>query len=330
MIFVGYAHSQVLAGLAMGILGYPHHVVLLLIAMLLVTAGLGLFQVVVFHHCSHLTVFRKREINIFVGRLISVILLFKHFDSYRHEHMLHHSHNKLLTDEDEFADFVFQTCQLKAGEPIGVLRMRVLLHIISPIFHGRFTYRRIRAAWGSTRRVDTAIGVAFWLATAAAAAVTGHTQAYLLLWVVPVTILLQIATVGRILCEHSFPDLDIIRVRGRDLSSHATGGVFAGSMPPAAPALTVSGLAQWLRWWVSMLVIQVPVRLVILVGDAPCHDFHHRKPASRRWTSYIQARQSDREANTASKANYHDTWGLFHAIDATLISLSRLPPGTQI
>ena len=79
-----------------------------------------------------------------------------------------------------------------------------------------------------------------------------------------------------------------------------------------------------------MVVIQGPVRLVILVGDAPCHDFHHRKPASRRWTSYIQARQSDREAGSAAKADYRDTWGLFQAIDATLISLSRLPPGTQI
>ncbi len=330
LIFVGFAHLQVLSGFLMGLLIAPRSVAFLMLAMLLVTAGLGLFQVVVFHHCSHLTVFGKREINILVGRLISVILLFKHFDSYRHEHMLHHSHNKLLTDEDEFADFVFQTCQLKAGEPINTLRMRVLLHIVSPIFHARFTYRRIRAAWGSPRRIDTAVGVTFWAGSALAATITGHGQMYLLLWVVPVTVLLQIATVGRILCEHSFPDLDIIRVRGRDLASHATGGVFAGSMPPAASAITLAGFAQWLGWWISMLVIQLPVRLVILVGDAPCHDFHHRKPASRRWTSYIQARQNDREASLTSKAGYHDTWGLFQAIDATLISLSRLPPGTQI
>ena len=330
LIFVAYAYTQVITGVVMGALATPHHVVVLMFAMMLVTAGLGLFQVVVFHHCSHLTVFRRRELNILVGRLISVILLFKHFDNYRHEHMLHHSHNKLLTDEDEFADFVFQTCQLKAGEPIGTLRIRVLLNIISPLFHARFTYRRIRAAWGSSRRMDSIVGITFWAGTGLLAAVSGYWQTYLLTWVIPVTVLLQIATVGRILCEHSFPELDIIRVSGRDLTSHATGGVFAGSMPPNASAKTINGLAQWLGWWVSIVVIQLPVRLVILVGDAPCHDFHHRKPASRRWTSYIQARQSDREARTVGKLDYRDTWGLFQAIDATLLSLSRLPPGTQI
>ena len=80
-----------------------------------------------------------------------------------------------------------------------------------------------------------------------------------------------------------------------------------------------------------MLVIQLFVRMVVLVGDAPCHDYHHRKPASRRWTSYIQARQHDKEAgSTVFKKGYTDIWGLFRAVDGTLASLSRLPPGTPL
>ena len=331
LMFVGYACAQVIAGLVIGLLAWPDHPLLLIAGMLLVTAGLGLFQVVIFHHCSHGTVFRARELNILVGRLISVILLFKHFDTYQREHMLHHSHNKLLTEEDEFANFVFETCCLRAGEPIGVLRKRVLLNLISPWFHARFTLRRMQAAWSSRRLIDSAAGIAFWGITAALAIASGHALAYVLVWVLPVTVLLQVATAGRILCEHSFPELDVIRVRGRDLSSHATGGVFPGSMPPAVSAGTVNGLVRWSLWWASMLTVQLLVRVVILVGDAPCHDFHHRKPASRRWTSYIQARQHDCEAGSAVfKAEYRETWGLFRAIDATLVSLSRLPPGTEI
>ncbi len=331
LVFVGFACAQVFFGLTVGILGTRYQPALVLAGMLLVTAGLGLFQVVIFHHCSHGTVFGSRASNLLVGRLISVVLLFKHFDSYKHEHMLHHSHNKLLTEEDEFADFVFHTCRLKAGEPINALRRRVLLHLISPIFHAGFTIRRMQAAWGSPRHIDTGVGVAFWAITTLLAVATGHGLAFLLVWVCPVTVLLQIATVGRILCEHSFPELEIIRGRGRDLATHATGGVFAGSMPPATPASSLSGLTEWALWWASMLGVQLLVRLVILVGDAPCHDFHHRKPASRRWTSYIHARQSDRAAASALlKAEYRETWGLFRAIDATLISLSRLPPGTEI
>ena len=331
LLYVWYACSQIVFGLMIGLALGGHSILALALAMVLVTAGLGLFQVVIFHHCSHGTVFRHRNLNILVGRLISVILLFKHFDSYQHEHMLHHSHNKLLTEEDEFANFVFETCRLQAGEPINALRRRVLINLISPLFHARFTTRRLKAAWGSRRGSDTLAGVAFWSIAITLAAASGYFWTFVLVWILPVTILLQVATVGRILCEHSFPELDVIRVRGRDLSTHATGGVFPGSMPPALSAATLPGLAAWLRWWAGMLTIQMFVRTVVLVGDAPCHDFHHRKPASRRWTSYIQARQHDREAGSAMfKAEYHETWGLFRAIDATLVSLSQLPPGTEI
>ncbi|WP_431269975.1 fatty acid desaturase [Dankookia sp. P2] len=87
---------------------------LLLPAGLLATCcGLGLFQVVVFHHCSHGTVLKTREANRRAGRLISALLLFKRFEDYQREHMMHHSPNKLLTEEDEFADFVMGMCGLE-------------------------------------------------------------------------------------------------------------------------------------------------------------------------------------------------------------------------
>ena len=301
------------------------------LGMVLATAGLGLFQVVVFHHCSHGTVFRDRDTNVLVGRLVSAVLLFKHFDAYKRGHMLHHSNNKLLTEEDEFADFVFNTCRLEAGVPLAVLRRRVLLNLVSPLFHGRFLVRRVQAAWGSPDRWHNATGMGIWAALALAAVAAGQVPAFVLGWVVPVTVLLQMATVGRILCEHSFPEPEVIAARGRDLTAHATSGVFPGAMPPAESARTPRGAWRWLGWWANMLTVQLFARAVVLVGDAPCHDYHHRKPASRRWTSYIQARQHDAQAGSSVfQTGYKETWGLFRAVDATLASLSRLPPGTPI
>lgn len=329
--FVAVALLQTLLGAVLSVAALQIFPPLAPFGMLLTTAGLGLFQVVVFHHCSHGTVFRDRETNISVGRLVSAILLFKHFDHYKHEHMLHHSNNKLLTEEDEFADFVFNTCRLEAGVDLAVLRRRVLLNLLSPVFHARFAFRRFRAAWGSHDRQHNVVGIAVWTALALAALATGAWLSFLLAWVIPVTVLLQAATVGRILCEHSFPDAEVIATRGRDLTCHATGGVFPGMMPPAARAASARGALAWAGWWLNMLIVQVFVRLVVLVGDAPCHDYHHRKPASRRWTSYIQARHSDMEAGSSVfKTGYKETWGLFRAVDATLASLSRLPPGTPL
>ncbi len=329
--FVAVAVLQTLLGAVLSVAALRLCPPLAAFGMMLTTAGLGVFQVVVFHHCSHGTVFKDRETNIQVGRLVSAILLFKHFDHYKHEHMLHHSNNKLLTEEDEFADFVFNTCRLEAGVDLAVLRRRVLLNLASPVFHARFAIRRVQAAWGSHDIQHNVVGIAVWTALALLALATAHLTAFLLAWVIPVTVLLQAATVGRILCEHSFPEAELIAARGRDLTCHATGGVFPGMMPPAARATSPQGALAWLGWWLNMLVVQVLVRLVVLVGDAPCHDYHHRKPASRRWTDYIHARHNDAEAGSAVfKADYKETWGLFRAVDATLASLSRLPPGTPL
>ena len=329
--FVAVALLQTVLGAATSALALHLCPPLVLLGLLLTTSGLGLFQVVVFHHCSHGTVFRQRETNVLVGRLISAIVLFKHFDAYKHGHMLHHSNNKLLTEEDEFADFVFNTCRLEAGVPEAVLRRRVLLNLVSPVFHGRFLVRRVQAAWGSPDRAHNVIGLGAWMALALAAWAAGQLPAFLIGWVLPVTVLLQAATVGRILCEHSFPEPEIIAARGRELSCHATSGVFPGVMPPARTARTPRGLLLWAGWWANMLTVQLLVRIIVLVGDAPCHDYHHRKPASRRWTSYIQARQQDAQAESSTfKTGYSETWGLFRAIQATLASLSRLPHGTPI
>jgi len=111
--------------------------------LLIVSAsGMGKLQAVVFHHCAHGTVFRERSTNRRVGEAISILLLMKHFDVYQHEHMLHHSPNKLLTHEDEFTQFIMNLAGLRPGLPKADLRRRVLISFISPFFHLRFLLAR--------------------------------------------------------------------------------------------------------------------------------------------------------------------------------------------
>lgn len=188
--FVAVALLQTVLGAALTVAALQAWPLLVPLGMLLTTAGLGLLQVVVFHHCSHGTIFGARKANILVGRLISAVLLFKHFDRYKQEHMLHHSNNKLLTEEDEFADFVFNTCRLEAGVAVSVLRRRVVLSLVSPLFHTRFLIRRVEAAWGSHDRWHNLVGMAVWAALAVMALATGQWIGFLLAWVVPVTVLL--------------------------------------------------------------------------------------------------------------------------------------------
>ena len=74
-----------------------------------------------------------------------------------------------------------------------------------------------------------------------------------------------------------------------------------------------------------MLTLQLLVRVFVLVGDAPCHDFHHRRPG-KKWVNYAYARQADMEAGCPGfPRNYADSWGLFAAIDQNFAAMERAP-----
>ncbi|KAA2211431.1 fatty acid desaturase [Teichococcus oryzae] len=301
---------------------------LLFIGLTATSSGLGLYQVVIFHHCSHGTVFRSRERNRQVGRMVSAFLMFTRFENYQHDHMLHHSANKLLTEEDEFTGFVFGVCRLEPGVPKRELWRRILLNLVSPAFHARFLMRRIKASMFSGDRRHDWMARAGLAAPLALAALTGAWLPVLVAWFLPLTVLLQVATVFRILCEHRFPDVEIIRARGKAFVCASTTGVFPGAMPPARSARSLGGVLAWAGWWATMLTGALFARVFVLVGDAPCHDFHHRRPATRKWTDYARARQKDQDAGSPGfPVNYSENWGLIRAVDANLATLAATPPG---
>jgi fatty acid desaturase len=292
--------------------------------LLIVSAsGMGKLQAVVFHHCAHGTVFRERSTNRRVGEAISILLLMKHFDVYQHEHMLHHSPNKLLTHEDEFTQFIMNLAGLRPGLPKADLRRRVLISFISPFFHLRFLLARFSSCLLSHSTSHNLIGCAAWGGLFYGVWLTGTWTELAVVWLFPVVVLLQIGTALRTLCEHRFPEPEVIEARGKTFVCLATAGVFPGAPVPEQSAATPGGLIAWIGWWSEMLTIHLLSRVFVLVGDAPCHDFHHRRPASRRWTDYIHARQKDADSGCPTyPLGYIETWGLFEAIDENLASLS--------
>ncbi|MFC0410232.1 fatty acid desaturase [Roseomonas elaeocarpi] len=332
--FVAGALGAMAAGVLLSVLALAVAMPLWLAAAMLfvgltaTSSGLGVFQVVIFHHCSHGTVFKTRERNRTVGRLVSALLLFKRFEDYQREHMLHHSANKMLTDEDEFTGFVFGICRLEPGVSKRELWRRVVVNLVSPKFHGTFMIKRIKSAmFGGDRQHDWTSRAAYGAAFAIAAA-TGTLTEFLVAWILPLTVLLQIATVFRILCEHRFPEVELIQARGKAFVCASTTGVFPGAMPPAERATTLRGFVLWAFWWANTLTATLFSRVFVMVGDAPCHDFHHRRPANRKWTTYAHARQQDSDAGSPGfPAGYTENWGLLRAVDANLATLAATPPG---
>ena len=329
-VFAAFAATFGGCGLSsLALLGLSfHHLLawlLLAVGLIATSSGLGLFQVVIFHHCSHGTVFKTPARNRIAGRLISAILLFKYFDSYRHEHMIHHNPAKLFTTEDEFTDFVVNICNFSSALSREQLWRDLIVMLFSPVFHCRFMIKRIQGGLNSPNRKYNLIGIGVWSALIAGSLAAHIFILFVLAWLLPVSVLLQIATVFRILCEHRVPAIEIIQARGADIVCHATAGVFAGApLPPAGLAFHRAALS-WSVWWANMLILQLFVRCFVLVGDAPCHDFHHRRPG-KKWTNYIHARQADQDAGCPGyPLNYVETWGLFRAIDENFATLAAAP-----
>ena len=95
--------------------------------------------------------------------------------------------------------------------------------------------------------------------------------------------------------------------------------IFLASAPPKK-----GDILGWLPWCIRMMGHTL-ARVFVLVGDTPCHDFHHRHVRSRDWTNYIFARQRDDGLGCPRfPERYSEEWGLLKAIDCNLESMSRV------
>jgi len=300
---------------------------LYVVGAVLTVSGLGFLQVALFHYCAHNNVFRSPAANVACGRALSILCLFKYFDDYRREHIQHHRSQKLITEEDEFATFVVDVCRMRPGMSRAALWRRLSLNLVSPAFHAKFLYLRLRGNLGCGRPAHVWRFIAAWAATFAAVTALGCWPAFAAAWLLPLVVFLQIATVFRILCEHRIPAPELLADRGKALIADATTGVFSGRPLPAAGPDSLSGLAQWAFWWADLLSFKTLARLLVLVADASCHDYHHRRSGRSHWPDAIHERAADKASGCPGyPQNYVDVWGLMNAVDQNIRSLAAAAP----
>jgi len=61
----------------------------------------------------------------------------------------------------------------------------------------------------------------------------------------------------------------------------------------------------------------------VLVGDAPAHDVHHRRPGAKNGANALHARDADKRGGAPGyPSNYIDVWGLGAAIDLNIQALA--------
>lgn len=329
-----FHHIVVSAGLIAGGallagIGYSQaSIALWLLGFVLATGGIKQMQVMICHNCAHDMVFESRETNMTVGRIISGVLMLKPFDTYKSEHALHHSSKTLLTDDDDTLSYLQSVVGLKPSDSIASMWTKLVSTALSPLAVLRSCWGRLKSTATAENRRVAALTLVFWAGLALLSAALGHFDLFIVAWVIPIFAGYHISTTFRLAAEHTWPSVDVLERRGIDFICESTTGVFIGEelrIPEGAG--TVRRFAHISVWLIKMLAFHLFVRVFVMVGDTPCHDFHHRRPRSKDWPNYITARERDRiEGSKPFPTNYAETWGYINSVTTNFRNFQRALP----
>lgn len=185
--------------------------------------------------------------------------------------------------------------------------------IFSPIFHCRQFGARLKSTFLSPDPIHNLLASTFWLSILSLVTLTNTWAAFFWIWFVPVSVLFEISRLLRQCVEHKFGKTP----------SEMTSAIFCGEEPPVFNATEPTWVKVWgvSRWWLRMFFYHLPVRLLILTGDSPVHDYHHKRPGSDWVNAHL-----DRQAEVEAGVSYSHSWGLLEAINKTFESFSQMPP----
>ena len=297
--------------------------VFFVVSLAVTVSGMRKLQVVIYHHCSHGSVFESRWANHVLGEVLSVILVLKDFRTYKRDHMAHHNAKKLLTYEDETVQDLGEI-GLLPGVTKNILWIRLMFSFISPIAHARWLLNRVRNCFLSLNILHNMAAITIWFGLIFIVNYHHLWSQFLIIWLFPLTVLYHISRILRLVAEHRWPDSEVLNSRGKMFICLSTVAVFNGEALQEKAKNEVDNFFS-LVWWSIKMMAHLFARVFVLVGDTPCHDYHHRRPSSREWVNYAFAREQDKEKNCPGyPLNYSEIWGLFNAINQNFKSLSEV------
>ncbi|MBI5926711.1 MAG: hypothetical protein HY836_14065 [Aquabacterium sp.] len=192
----------------------------------------------------------------------------------------------------------------------------------SPRFHTTFLAARARSNFASAnlyRRVMTVM----WLSTGVTMATALHVWIpVLVLLVFPLTVLYQISALIQFTSEHywgaPFIEGETSPERHARLSQ-------ARYCLTAMPQRNGNGLARFaarlVLWALIVVLIDIPARIAILVGELVVHDRHHRFPAEKSWALALYLPEDEQTVHRS-----RENWGLIGALNAVFRHVYALGP----
>lgn len=291
---------------------------LLLPGWMLTVSAMRTWQTSFLHHAAHGNFLRPEARGSAVAELLSTLIWIQPLTGYRPEHVLHH--RRTATSEDADLRFLAEL-GFRPGMTEGAYWRQLAGMMVSPLFHLKYAWFRLRANFVKAPPVRRAVAVAWTLAAAAAAVMAP--LPVLLLWIVPAWPLYQIAGLLQLLTEHNWVRIGDGRDRPRTVMARLTNARYLGEALPAEGCSRM----RMVRWWLRMMVIHLPQRLFVIQGDLPSHDWHHRDPRGD-WANAAYARRGS--AADANWPLYTEVWGTGSALRQTFRLLAALPADAEL
>ncbi|WP_207390035.1 fatty acid desaturase [Phytopseudomonas daroniae] len=295
---------------------------------ILASGGIKQFQVMICHNCAHDMVFTNKKLNALVGNLISGFLMLKPFEVYKKEHLLHHSSKSLLTDKDDTLSYLQGTVGLKPSDSVFVMWAKLVTTALSPLAILRSSWGRVKSTATAPNKRIAALTLSCWSIASVIALFLGQFDVFIIAWVLPVFMGYHISSTFRLAAEHTWPSVEVLEKRGVEFICESTTGVFIGEALYIKEDAGLIKRVVWISLWLlKMLTVHLFVRIFIMVGDTPCHDFHHRRPRSTDWPNYITARERDMlDGSKPFPSNYVGYWGYGASVTRNFRNFQRARP----
>jgi fatty acid desaturase len=293
------------------------------IGWILTIHGSRKLRLTIVHACSHHGVFTNRKINQWLGEFSSILTLTLNFKAYQKGHNGDHHSRKLLTPGDETYEYLITTVGFRLGMTVEEAWRHLWRTLFSPEFHIRQFIARLKATFLSESPSHNLLSLVFWASILGVVTITNSWLAFVVAWVIPISVLFEASSLLRQCVEHRFP-VPTTAERTPEVLNQMTAAIFCGEPIPqfGSSASWIERLVGWTRWSLRMVFYHGLTRLLVLPGDsAGAHDWHHRHPGVSDWVNAIFKRQQEVDQGI----EYYHSWGLMEAINETFKSLSQMP-----
>lgn len=280
----------------------------------LTVLGERMMVLVIAHQALHRRFSGTSRTDRFWGEAVTVLSVFHTFADFKEEHFdNHHRREIFATYADPPVQFL-----LDLGFRPGLSRRhqwrRAWMVFVSPVFYWSGFLGRIRSnlkarSWrlaGFAAWIGWWLSLPFWL--------PNGLLALGLAFVLPVILFAQLSALLDRLGEHEWLAPHNPEFGHRFYTAANTSARYCGAPVPARSLPLGAQAAAWIRWSLATLFYHIPSRLLVVVGDLPNHDYHHRYPSTPEWTTAAYARQHDIDSGPEGPP-YQEVWGMAAAID---------------